>query len=65
MAPIQAFYSINETKKPAANRVYHNNSACRPGQDIPPSERRPGTNNYSQCEECANLTRNPRLGVDP
>jgi len=61
VTPIQAFYSINEPNKPAADRVYHNNSACRLGLDIPASERRSGTNNYRQCEQCANLTRHPKL----
>jgi hypothetical protein len=46
------FYSINEAAKPAANRVYHNNSACPPGRDIPPSERRPGTGGYRLCMDC-------------
>jgi hypothetical protein len=62
MTPIQAFYSINEANKTPAERVYHNNSACHPGQNIPPGERQSGTNSYRQCAECANLTRNPRYG---
>ena len=37
------FYSVNEVLKPVQKRVHHNNTACRPGQDIPPTERRPGT----------------------
>ena len=45
MPKTQPFYSVNEEKKPAANRVYHDNSACPPGRDIPFSERRVGTNN--------------------
>ena len=49
------FYSVNEASKPAANRVHHNNSACRPGQDIPPHERRAGTGGYRLCEDCQKL----------
>jgi len=55
MPKTSAFYSINEEKKPAANRVYHDNIACRPGQDIPMAERRPGMNNYRQCLDCKKL----------
>jgi hypothetical protein len=59
VTPVQAFYSANEARKPQANRVYHNNSACPAGHGIPPSERRSGTNDYHQCAECANQTRHP------
>jgi hypothetical protein len=49
------FYSVNEEKKPAGNRVYHDNGACPPGRDIPFSERRSGTNNYRLCHDCGTL----------
>jgi hypothetical protein len=52
MPTVADFYSINEAAKPAANRVYHNNSACPPGRDIPPNERRSGTNGYRLCKDC-------------
>ncbi len=55
MPSTSAFYSINEVKKPADKRVYHNNSACRPGQDIPQNERQPGTGGYRLCADCQNL----------
>jgi hypothetical protein len=55
MPKTSAFYSVNEEKKPADKRVHHDNSACRPGQDIPHSERRPGTNGYRQCLDCKKL----------
>ena len=55
MPKTATFYSVNEDKKPAANRVHHDNSACRPGQDIPQNERRPGTNNYRPCDDCKKL----------
>jgi len=51
------FYSINEAKKPVANRVYHDDSACGPGREIPQHERRPGRGPsgeaaYRLCEDC-------------
>jgi hypothetical protein len=46
------YYSINEEKKPAADRVYHSNANCRAGRDIPQSERRSGTNDYRPCKDC-------------
>jgi len=55
MSKVSDFYSINEAKKPANERVYHNNSECRPAHDIPPSERRNGTNGYRLCDHCAKL----------
>lgn len=55
MPATSAFYSINEEKKPASNRVHHNNSACPPGRDIPQSERRTGTNGYRLCDDCKKL----------
>jgi hypothetical protein len=56
-----AFYSLNEEKNPAQNRVHHDNSSCRPGQDIRLSQRRPGTNGYRQCLDCARLNDNSPL----
>ena len=38
--------------KPVENRVYHNNSACPPGRDIPANERRSGTGGYRLCKDC-------------
>lgn len=49
------FYSANEAKKPEAHRVYHNNSSCGPGRDIPKNDRLDGTNNYRLCEDCKKL----------
>jgi hypothetical protein len=60
MPATPAFYSVNEAKKPAQNRVHHNNSACPPGRDIPQNERRSGTGNYRLCEDCARLNREGR-----
>ena len=57
---VAQFYSVNEEKKPANQRVYHDNINCRPGQDIPPHERRPGTGGYRLCEICDDLDRKGR-----
>jgi hypothetical protein len=46
------FYSVNEVKKPANERVYHNNIRCAPGRDIPQSECREGTGGYPLCKDC-------------
>jgi len=46
MPRVPEFYSIKEVKKPAANRVHHNNNSCPSGRDIPQNERRSGTGNY-------------------
>jgi hypothetical protein len=55
MPKTPAFHSVNEEKKAIERRVYHDNSSCRPGQDIPLHERRPGMNGYSECESCNRL----------
>jgi hypothetical protein len=57
MPATPAFYSVNEAKKPASEQVHHNNSACRPGQDIPQNERKPGTNGYRLCQVCDGLNK--------
>jgi hypothetical protein len=49
------FYSINEAKKPANQRVYHNADACPSGRDIPAHERRAGTGGYRHCDNCRRL----------
>jgi hypothetical protein len=55
MPKVADFYSINESSKPPANRVYHNNGACPPGRDIPAHERRSGTGGYRLCDDCSKL----------
>jgi hypothetical protein len=57
MTKVPTFYSINEAKKPADKQVHHDNGACRPGQDIPASERRTGTGGYKLCEDCTKLNK--------
>lgn len=60
MPKVPEFYSINEAKKPETKRVYHNNSACAPGRDIPEHERRlgkgPSGETYRPCEDCKKET---------
>jgi hypothetical protein len=60
MPSVAAFHSVNEVKKPAHNRVHHNNSACPPGRDIPASERQSGTGGYRLCDDCDRLNRQGR-----
>ena len=55
MPSTAAFYSVNEIKKPPANRVHHNNSACPPGRDIPQLERKLGTGDHRLCDDCKKL----------
>lgn len=60
MSRVPEFYSINEVSKPQANRVHHNNGTCRPGQDIPQSERRAGNGGYRLCDDCQRLNNQGR-----
>jgi hypothetical protein len=55
MAKVSPFYSVNEVKKLANERVHHNNDACAPGRDIPLGERLSGTGGYKLCKRCAEL----------
>jgi hypothetical protein len=55
MPRVSEFYSVNEVKKPPANRVHHNNGACAPGRDIPRAERKPGDGGYRLCDDCKRL----------
>ena len=57
MPKVADFHSINEASKPVGNRVYHNNSQCAPGRDIPQHERRAGTGGYKICNHCDQLNR--------
>jgi len=49
------FHSINEIFKPLTSRVYHNDSECPDGRNIPQGERRPGTDGYPLCTICRKL----------
>jgi hypothetical protein len=55
MPAVPSFHSMNETKKPPSNRVFHNNSNCPPGRDIPAGERLHGTGGYRLCDDCKKL----------
>jgi hypothetical protein len=57
MPSTPSFHSALETDKRPTNRVYHNNSACAPGRDIPQHQRRSGTGGYRLCTECDLLNR--------
>ncbi len=54
------FYSVSEVNKPLQNRVYHNNSACLSGRNIPENERRLGAGGYPLCHDCINLNNQRR-----
>lgn len=56
MPGVATFYSINEIQK-QLNRVYHNNSDCAYGSNIPSWDRRLGTGKYKLCGECRRLNR--------
>ena len=51
------FYSINEARKPAPKRSYHNNDACVPGPAIKQNEKRNGTGGYRLCDDCEKLNK--------
>lgn len=63
MSRVAPFYSQSEATKRAANRLYHNNSACPSGHTIPQHERRQGqgvNSNHRLCENCDRLNRQDR-----
>jgi hypothetical protein len=60
MPIIDPFYSINESQKPVSDRVYHDNSTCAAGRDIPESERRSGIGGFRHCTNCQRQTEQGR-----
>ncbi|MCJ1683978.1 MULTISPECIES: hypothetical protein [unclassified Rathayibacter] len=48
---VNAYYSIN----PNDPDVHHVHSDCPSGQQIPPANKRQGTNGYRQCLTCASM----------
>lgn len=60
MLGVPAFYSVNETQKPPADRVYHDNGTCASGRDIRRHEKRTGTGGYRLCDNCQNLNKRER-----
>jgi hypothetical protein len=57
MTKVDAFYSINEGKKPVEDRVYHDNDKCGPGSEILHNDRLPGEGNkYRHCDDCTKET---------
>jgi hypothetical protein len=68
MTSVPAFHSVNEAAKPETQRVYHDDSACPSGEEIPATDRRGGRSGYRRCEICAKLIRaplrRPALSID-
>jgi hypothetical protein len=54
------FNSINEPKKAADKRRYHNNNDCTPARAIPQKDRRAGTAGYTLCEVCKSINAKAR-----
>jgi len=59
MPLVAPFFSMNEVRKPFANRVYHDNSDCPAGRDIPHDDRMRGTGPYRPCEDCKRMDQPP------
>ncbi|WNM23626.1 hypothetical protein [Demequina capsici] len=49
---IAEFHSINPTDPD----VYHDESTCGPGQQIPSYNKRPGTGGYRKCKDCIRIS---------
>lgn len=49
------YHSINENTKPPKDRVYHNNTDCRSGRDIPERERVYTTGGHRLCKHCKQM----------
>jgi len=55
MAEVSTFYSVNEAKRPASERRYHDNDKCGPGSEIKLEDRQVGTNGYDRSKDCQKL----------
>lgn len=60
MPRVSDFYSTKERQKTAWDRVYHNNSECPWGRNIPQPERTGGTGGYRLCDDCSKLNSDER-----
>jgi hypothetical protein len=60
MSRVSDFYSIKECQKTAWDRVFHNNSECPSGRNIPQPERTWGTGGYRLCDDCSKLNSEER-----
>jgi hypothetical protein len=49
---VATFYSVNESSKPVANQVHHDNNVCEAGKKIPSYDRLSGTGGYRLCKDC-------------
>jgi hypothetical protein len=67
MTSVPAFRSVVEATRQETQRVYHDDSACPSGKEIPATDRRGGRSDYRRCEICAKLgrtsLRQPTLGI--
>ena len=52
---IVEFHSINEVKKPADKRIYHNRFNCPEGSKVGGEDRRVGKNGYKLCPDCMKI----------
>jgi hypothetical protein len=55
MPRVPAFYSVNEAKKAAAQRICHDNDACPLGREIPQNARKSGDGGHPLCVDCRRL----------
>lgn len=55
MTKVSAFHSVLQAKRPAENRIYHDNDRCFSARDIPGHDRREGDAGYRLCVECTRL----------
>lgn len=49
MPKVAAFHSVKE-------QIYHDNSKCGPGNEIPSHDRVAGTGNKAHCKDCEKAT---------
>jgi hypothetical protein len=55
MPNVPAFHSVQQAKRPAENRIYHDNDRCFSAREIPGHDRREGPADYRLCVECTRL----------
>lgn len=55
MPNVPAFHSVQQAKRPAENRIYHDNDRCFSAREIPGHDRREGAADYRLCGECTRL----------
>jgi hypothetical protein len=60
MPKVPAFHTNSQEYPPSHRNVYHDNSACKDGQDIKSWHRVSGDGNRPRCDECSRLAREGR-----